>query len=115
MVRNHTYNTSLEKHAMARKHNNSLQEERDDHFRTRMESNQWMALYHEVVGMLRKAYNLRCEEESVPTTIISALQTEVRILRDLLGWEAEEFEEETGYEFLKDIPGGADGRIVRGA
>ena len=64
--------------------------------------------------MLCHAHKLRCEEEDVPITVISALQTEVRILRDLLGWEPEEFKDEAGYEFLKDVPGGADGRFVKG-
>ena len=68
-----------------------------------------MALYNKVVGQLRTAYNLRCQEEDVPTGIIMELQTEVRILRDLLGWEPQEFKDEAGYQFLKDVPDAGPG------
>lgn len=57
--------------------------------------------------MLRTAYGLRCREEDVSIGIVAGLQNEVRAYRKALGMEAERFEDEFGYEILKDVPNGA--------
>ena len=57
--------------------------------------------------MVRTAYKLRCEEEEVPVRIIAGLQNEVRAYRNALGLDPERFDEEVGFEILRDVKNGA--------
>lgn len=103
-VREHTFDNKAEQTALARHFNKLLQEEKDAHLAARLEKDEWHAKFMRVVGMLREAYRLRCQEEEQPIRIISGLQNEVRAYRSALGMEPEKPEREYGWEFLKDIP-----------
>ncbi|MCJ1398095.1 hypothetical protein MMC11_001292 [Xylographa trunciseda] len=102
-IRNFAFGKSLEKAQLSREYNKLLQDEKDAHLATRLEKDDWHAKFMRSVEMIRTAYRLRCEEEEVPVRIIAALQNEVRAYRNALGMEQERFEEETGFEILKDL------------
>ncbi|MCJ1286418.1 hypothetical protein MMC26_005763 [Xylographa opegraphella] len=106
-IRNFSYVKSLEKGQISREYNKLLQDEKDAHLATRLEKDDWHAKFMRSVEMLRTAYRLRCEEEDVPLRIIAGLQNEVRGYRNALGMDPERFEDEFGYEILKDVKNGA--------
>ena len=106
-VRDFSYNTKTRETSIARHYNKLLQDEKDAHLAARLEKDDWHAKFMRTVEMLREAYRLRCEEEEVPIRVIAGLQNEVRAYRSCLGMEPEKFEDEYGYEILKDVPGGA--------
>ncbi|MCJ1298880.1 hypothetical protein MMC08_001671 [Hypocenomyce scalaris] len=108
MVRNYSYSNNMEKIAIRKHYNKLLQDEKDAHLEARLEKDDWHAKFMRCVDMLRTAYRLRCDEEDVPIRVVAGLQNEVRAYRSALGMEPEKFEEEYGYEILKDVPGGAD-------
>ena len=107
MVREMTYNVHTERNNIARHWNGLLQAEKDSHLQTRFELNDANAKVLRMAEMIREAYRLRCEEEDVPIRVIAGLQNEVRAYRSAMGMEAEKFEDETGYEILKDVKDGA--------
>ena len=107
MVRESTYNVHTERNNIAKHWNGQLQAEKDSHLQTRYELNDANAKVVKLAGMLREAYRLRCEEEDVPIRVIAGLQNEVRAYRSALGMEPEKFEDEFGYEILKDVKNGA--------
>ena len=106
-VRDFSYNAKTRETSIARHYNKLLQDEKDAHLAARLEKDDWHAKFMRTVEMLREAYRLRCEEEEVPIRVIAGLQNEVRAYRSCLGMEPEKFEDEYGYEILKDVPGGA--------
>ena len=106
-IRNFAYGKNLEKAQLSREYNKLLQDEKDAHLATRLEKDDWHAKFMRSVDMIRTAYKLRCEEEQVPVRIIAALQNEVRAYRNALGMEPERFEEEVGFEILRDVKNGA--------
>ena len=108
MVRNYSYNNNMEKITIRKHYNKLLQDEKDAHLEARLEKDDWHAKFMRCVDMLRTAHRLRCDEEDVPIRVVAGLQNEVRAYRSALGMEPEKFEEEYGYEILKDVPGGAD-------
>ena len=61
-----------------------------------------------MVRKLRQAYRLRCEEDEVPIRVAAGLQNQVRAYRNALNMEPEKFEDEFGWDLLKDVPGGAE-------
>ena len=107
MVRNFAANKDAERFAAAREYNGRLQEEKDAHLATRLDRDDWHAKFMRSVEMIRNAYRLRCEEDELPIRIVAGLQNEVRTYRNALGMEPEKFEEEFGYEILKDVKNGA--------
>lgn len=90
--------------AQRRHYNDLLQQEKDDHLKSRLDRDHWHAQTRRVAEMIRTAYRLRCDEWCEEYTIISALQAEVRCYRRLLGMDAERLEDETGWPYLKDLP-----------
>ncbi|MCJ1432745.1 hypothetical protein MMC27_002102 [Xylographa pallens] len=106
-VRNFSYAKSLEKAQISREYNKLLQDEKDAHLATRLEKDDWHTKFMRSVDMVRTAYKLRCEEEEVPVRIIAGLQNEVRAYRNALGMDPERFEEEVGFEILRDVKNGA--------
>lgn len=100
------YATGIEARFLAqRKHyNNLLQQEKDEHLQSRLDRDQWNALYLEVCRMIRTAHHLRNSEWTEEYTIIAGLQAQVRCLRRCMGMEAEEPEEEIGWPYLKELP-----------
>lgn len=102
-IRNYCQNNNMYFLAQKKEYNALLQAERDAHLSSRLDRDHWHAQTMRLAEMLRTAYRLRCEEDQAPTTIIQALQSEVRALRSAIGLEPEKPEEETGYEFLKDL------------
>ena len=107
MVRNYSYNNKQNEVTIRLHYNKLLQDEKDAHLEARLEKDDWHAKFMRSVEMLREAYRLRCEEEDVPLRIIAGLQNEVRGYRNALGMEPEKFEDEFGYEILKDVKNGA--------
>jgi len=107
MVRNYSYNNKMEQTAIRKHYNQLLQAEKDAHLEARLEKDDWHAKFMRSCEMLRTAYRLRCEEEDAPLRIIAGLQNEVRSLRNALGMEPEKFEDEFGYQLLKDVKHGA--------
>ena len=105
-IRNYCHNNNMHYLAQKRHYNNLLQAERDAHLESRLDRDAWHAKTMRCCEMIRIAYRLRCEEDDVPTRVISGLQNEVRVYRQCLGMEPEKREEESGWEFLKHIPGG---------
>jgi hypothetical protein len=97
----------MEKTQAAREYNKLLQDEKDAHLATRLEKDDWHAKFMRSVHMLKTAYKLRCEEEELSIRIVAGLQNEVRGYRAALGMEPERFEDEYGYEILKDVKNGA--------
>lgn len=108
LVRNYAFGREQELHRVEKHYNGLLQVERDAHVASRMESLQWQEKYVEAVSQMRQAYRLRCDEDDVPTRVAAGLQNEVRAYRNALNMEPEEFEDEFGWELLKDVPGGAE-------
>ena len=106
-IRNFAYAKDMEKSQVSREYNKLLQDEKDAHLATRLERDDWHAKFMRSVEMIRSAYRLRCEEEDVPLRIVAGLQNEVRAYRNALGMEPEKFEDEFGYEILKDVVNGA--------
>ena len=102
-IRNFAYGKNMEKTQLSRDYNKLLQEEKDTHLATRLEKDEWHSKFMRSVVMLREAYRLRCEEEELPIRVVAGLQNEVRAYRNALGMEPEKFEEEWGYEILKDV------------
>ncbi|ETI20305.1 hypothetical protein G647_08339 [Cladophialophora carrionii CBS 160.54] len=86
-----------------RHYNDLLQQEKDEHLQSRLDRDHWHAQTLKVCEMIRTAHRLRSEEWHEEYTIIAALQGEVRILRRVIGMEAEKPEEETGWPYLKDL------------
>lgn len=108
LIRNYAYTRETEILQVKKHYNGLLQIERDAHFASRMEGLQWEAKFIDAVGRIRKAYRLRCDEEDVPIRVVAGLQNEVRAYRNAMGMEPEKFEDEYGWEILKDVPGGAE-------
>ena len=106
-IRNFSYGKNMEKAQLSRDYNKLLQDEKDAHLATRLEKDDWHAKFMRSVEMIREAYRLRCEEEEMPIRVVAGLQNEVRAYRNALGMEPEKFEDEFGYEILKDVKGGA--------
>ncbi|KAJ5434109.1 Kinetochore Sim4 complex subunit Fta4 [Penicillium cf. griseofulvum] len=104
-IRNYCQNNNMHYLAQKKHYNNLLQAERDAHLESRLDRDYWHAQTMKCAEMIRTAYRLKCEEDDVPTRVISGLQNEVRAYRFALGMEAEKPEEEYGWEYLKDIPG----------
>jgi hypothetical protein len=107
MVRNYSFNNKTEYNSLALHHNKLLQEEKDAHLEARKEKDHWYARFMESIAMLREAFRLRCEEEDMPIRVVAGLQNEVRAYRNALGMEPEKWEEEYGWEILKDVRGGS--------
>ncbi|MCJ1251923.1 hypothetical protein MMC30_009161 [Trapelia coarctata] len=105
-IRNFAYGKNLEKAQLSREYNKLLQDEKDAHLATRLEKDDWHVKFMRSVEMLRTAYKLRCEEEQVPIHVVAGLQNEVRSYRNALGMDPEKFEDETGYEILKELRNG---------
>lgn len=106
-VREYSYRNKAEKTAISRHYNKLLQDEKDAHLASRLEKDDMHNKFLRAGGMLREAHRLRCEEEELPIRIISGLQNEVRAYRSALGIEPEKFEEEYGYEILKNLSNGS--------
>jgi hypothetical protein len=104
-IRNYCQNNNMHYLAQKRHYNNLLQAERDAHLESRLDRDHWHTQFLKCAGVVRTAYRMRCEEDDVPTRIISGLQNEVRAYRFALGMEPEAKEEEYGWEYLKNIPG----------
>lgn len=107
-IRNYCQNINMQFLAQRRHYNNLLQAERDAHLQSRLDRDAWHAKTMRCAELIREAYRIRCEEDDLPTRIISGLQNEVRAYRQALGLEPEKPEEETGYPFLKDLPPSVD-------
>ncbi|CRG89700.1 hypothetical protein PISL3812_06739 [Talaromyces islandicus] len=107
-IRNYCQDNNMYFLAQKKDYNSLLQAERDAHLASRLDRDHWHAQTIRLAEMLRTAYRLRCEEDVAPTRVVQGLQSEVRALRSALGLEPEKPEEETGYEFLKDLPSGED-------
>ena len=108
LVRNYATSREQELHRVEKHYNGLLQVERDAHVAERLEGLQWQEKYNELVGKMRQAYRLRCDEAATPTRVVAGLQNEVRAYRNALNMEPESFEEEFGWEVLKDVPGAAE-------
>ncbi|MCJ1368519.1 hypothetical protein MMC16_007663 [Acarospora aff. strigata] len=108
MVRNYAYTRETELLRVEKHYNGLLQVERDAHLASRLEGLQWQEKFVDIVGKMRHAYRLRCDEDDVPIRVVAGLQNEVRAYRNAMGMEPERFEDEYGYEILKDVPGGAE-------
>ena len=106
-VRDYSYNNKMEKTSQARHYNKLLQDEKDAHLAARLEKDDWHSKFMRAVEMLRETYRLRCEEEEAPIRVVAGLQNEVRAYRNALGMEPEKFEEEFGYEILKEVQNGS--------
>ncbi|CAI7628484.1 unnamed protein product [Penicillium glandicola] len=104
-IRNYCQNNNMHYLSQKKHYNNLLQAERDAHLESRLDRDYWHAQTMKCAEMIRTAYRLKCEEDDVPTRVISGLQNEVRAYRFALGMEAEKPEEEYGWEYLKNIPG----------
>ncbi|KAG0154993.1 hypothetical protein PDIDSM_566 [Penicillium digitatum] len=104
-IRNYCQNKNMHYLAQKKHYNNVLQAERDAHLESRLDRDYWHAQTMKCAEMIRTAYRLKCEEDDVPTRVISGLQNEVRAYRFALGMEPEKPEEEYGWEYLKNIPG----------
>lgn len=108
-IRNYCTEDKLRYLAQARQYNNLLQKEKDEHLQSRLERDDWHDKAQRFSGMIRHAYRLRVDEEYDHIKAISGLQCEVRALRNALGLERENPEEESGWEYLKDTPLSLDG------
>ncbi|KAJ5480164.1 hypothetical protein N7530_005673 [Penicillium desertorum] len=104
-IRNYCQNNNMHYLAQKKHYNNLLQAERDAHLESRLDRDYWHAQTMKCAEMIRTAYRLKCEEDDVPTRVITGLQNEVRAYRFALGMEPEKPEEEYGWEYLKNIPG----------
>lgn len=109
-TRDFSYNVKSEKIAIAKHYNTMLQDEKDAHLETRLEKDTWHAHFMRANAMIREAHRLRCDEEEIPIRVVAGLQNEVRACRRAIGMDPENFEDEYGYEILKDVPGGAGER-----
>ena len=87
-----------------RHYNNLLQQEKDDHLSSRLEKDEYFAQVLKLSGQIRTAYHLRTDEWGDEFRTIAALQTQVRCLRRVAGWDQERSEEEAGWQYLKDCP-----------
>lgn len=103
-IRNYCGDNETRYLGQRRHYNNLLQKEKDDHLDSRLDRDYWFAQTLKVCEMIRTAYRLRCEEWNDEYSIIVGLQTEVRVLRRVIGMDAEKPEEETGWPYLKDAP-----------
>ena len=103
-IRNYCTDDKLRYLSQARHFNELLQKEKDEHLQSRLERDEWHAKTLRVCSMIRHAYRLRVDEEYDHFKVISGLQCEVRALRNALGLEKEKPEEESGFEYLKDVP-----------
>jgi hypothetical protein len=103
-IRNYCCDNNDRYLAQRRHYNGLLQAEKDEHLQSRMERDEWHAKCMKVCEMIRTAYRLRCEEWNEELSVISGLQGEVRILRKCLGMEEEKAEEETGWQYLSQVP-----------
>lgn len=103
-IRNYCCDNNDRYLAQRRHYNGLLQAEKDDHLQSRLERDEWHAKCMQVCEMIRKAYRLRCDEWNQELSVIAGLQGEVRILRKCLGVEEERPEEETGWQYLREVP-----------
>ncbi|RMD44553.1 hypothetical protein DV735_g576, partial [Chaetothyriales sp. CBS 134920] len=85
-------------------YNNLLQLEKDDHLKSRLERDEYFAQTLKLSGQIRHAHRLRTDEWCDEFRVIAALQTQVRCLRRVVGWDAEKPEEEAGWEYLRECP-----------
>ena len=108
-VREHTFNNKQELLAQAKRYNELLQVEKDQHLQARLEKDEWHSRFMRCVAMMREAFRLRCEEEEGPVRVVSGLQNEVRALRSAMGMDKEREEDEYGWEILKDVDGLGEG------
>ena len=113
-IRKYCTDNDLKYLSQRRHYNNLLQAEKDEHLQSRLERDRWQAETLRVCEMIRTAHRLRNDEFGEEIRVISGLQSEVRVLRRVIGLEAEAPEEETGWEWLRDAPlageNEADGR-----
>ncbi len=103
-IRNYCCDNNDRYLAQRRHYNGLLQAEKDEHLQSRIERDDWHAKCMKVCEMIRTAYRLRCDEWNEEMSVISGLQGEVRILRKCLGMEAEKADEETGWQYLRQVP-----------
>jgi uncharacterized coiled-coil protein SlyX len=101
-IRNYCCDNNDRYLAQRRHYNSLLQTEKDEHLQSRLDRDHWQAMTMKVCGMIRYAYQLRCEEWCEELAIISGLQNEVRVYRNAMGMEKERPEDETGWPYLKD-------------
>ncbi|RMZ88098.1 hypothetical protein DV736_g4669, partial [Chaetothyriales sp. CBS 134916] len=87
-----------------RHYNNLLQLEKDDHLKSRLERDEYFAQTLKLSGQIRHANRLRTDEWCDEFRVIAALQTQVRCLHRVAGWDPEKPEEEAGWEYLRDCP-----------
>lgn len=103
-IREYCTNNNLNYLAQTRHYNSLLQKEKDEHLQSRLEKDEWHAKCMRVCGMILHAKKLRDDEFGDEIRVISGLQSEVRILRNVIGLEKQKPEEETGWEYLKEVP-----------
>ena len=72
-----------------RHYNNLLQQEKDDHLASRLEKDEYFAQVLKLSGQIRHAYRLRTDEWCDEFRVVAALQTQVRCLRRVAGWDPE--------------------------
>lgn len=107
MLRDFAYNKEAEKIALAKQYLETLQQERDEHLKTRFERDAANAEVLKLMGQIRHAYHLAVEESIPDLTIVAGLQNEVRTYRAALSMPKEKFEDEFGYPILKHVKNGA--------
>lgn len=103
-IRDYCQNNQMSYLAQKRHYNELLQAERDSHLESRIDRDHWYEQSLRYAAMIRQAYQLRCEEDDLPTHVIEGLQNEVRAYRTALGMETQKPEEEFGWQYLKDVP-----------
>ena len=106
MLRDYAFNKEMEKSKLAKQYLHTLQTERDEHLKTRLERDTSNTHTLKLIGQMRQAYKMSMEESLPETDVIAGLQNEVRSLRGALGLPKEKFEDETGYSILKHVSGG---------
>ncbi|KAJ5937978.1 hypothetical protein N7454_004320 [Penicillium verhagenii] len=102
-IRNYCQNNNMHFLHQKSHYNNLLQLERDSHLESRLDRDYWHAQTMRCAEMIRKAHQLRSEEDKLPIRVVAGLQNEVRAYRHALGMEPEKPEEEYGWEILKDL------------
>lgn len=107
MLRDFAHNKGSEKSNLAKQYLGTLQAERDEHLKTRLEKDTANSNILKLMAQMRHAHQLAVEECCPEIEVVSGLQNEVRSLRNALGLSKERFEDETGYTLLKNVRGGS--------
>ena len=107
MLRDYAFNKEMEKSSLAKQYLHTLQTERDEHLKTRLERDTANTHILKLIGQMRQAYKMSVEESLPEIEAVAGLQNEVRSLRGALGLPKQKFEEELGYSVLKHLQGGA--------